>query len=992
VLTGPPGIGKTRLAEELATEARRDGVQVLWGRAAQERGAPPLWPWRRVLGAVGAAADDAQLIGADHDGAQSDDLAAARFRAAATAADALTAAAQSGDLLVILEDLHWADHASLFLLRELAGELPGSRLLVLATCREDAGDPWRATLGDLARLPGLQVLRPAPLDEAAVADMLAAAGVVMAPDLVALVCARAEGNPLYVTTLARVLAAQPDTRLDAAALARIAGGSAEIGHLVASLLRDLGPDTRDLLAAASVLGVEFDPGLASAVSGPGAEYDRGPASAASVLGGEAGPGLAPGVSGPGGEAGPGLAPAVSGLGGEAGPGLAPGVSGLGGEAGPGLAPAVSGLVGERAGALAAAEDRGLIGRIPGRSGSWRFSHALVRDGIYAGLGEQDRIRLHARAAGVLAALAARAPERGGEVAYHLLRAAPDRAALRRAADWAAAAATAATSALAFDDATQYLATAVDAAGRAGASEAERTELLIELATAEYRAGQLASSLDHAVAGAAGAERAGRPDLVASAALVVHGVGHPAVATTLLDLCDRALADGECPPPRRARLLAQRAAALAELGDLDAADAGSRQAMTVAVAARDPAAELDAIRARVAALQAPHYRADRLRLAARAVELAAGANQPLAAVLGHVWRIDACYQLANLEAVDTEIAWIARLAESTRLPLAHWHLLRQQASRAALTGHWALARDRSEQARRLAVRLQEPAAAGMSYAFAVWLAILRGDAGEIPGDFFDMVAASPPIPIVRAGLARALFAVGRADEARAEYETLRGLPAAGDRDSRTLGALVQLLDLIIAFRDVEMAQATYDLASPHAAEAGCVGTGVVFVAGSLHWQLGRLAALLGRTQDAVDHLATAVTLNTRLRARPYVALSRLDLAEALKASGTRQAHAQARDLARQAAAEAARLDMPGPAARAGQLMRDLDQAMAAGDPLTPREREIADLVSAGNTNRAIAGRLVLSERTVEGHVRSILAKLHLANRTELAAWALRTGDP
>ena len=115
----------------------------------------------------------------------------------------------------------------------------------------------------------------------------------------------------------------------------------------------------------------------------------------------------------------------------------------------------------------------MIGRMRGRPGSWRFSHALVRDGIYAGLGGQDRIRLHGRAAEVLGPLAAQARERGGEVAYHLLQAAPDQAGLLRAADWAAAAATAATSALAFDDAIQYLTTAVDAAGRAGAADAER---------------------------------------------------------------------------------------------------------------------------------------------------------------------------------------------------------------------------------------------------------------------------------------------------------------------------------------------------------------------------------------------------------------------------------------------------------------------------------------------------------------------------------------
>ena len=84
VLTGPPGIGKTRLAEELADAARGNGTRVLWGRAVQERGAPPLWPWRRILNAVGQVDAGAQLTGEAGTGsASSDDLAAARFRAAA---------------------------------------------------------------------------------------------------------------------------------------------------------------------------------------------------------------------------------------------------------------------------------------------------------------------------------------------------------------------------------------------------------------------------------------------------------------------------------------------------------------------------------------------------------------------------------------------------------------------------------------------------------------------------------------------------------------------------------------------------------------------------------------------------------------------------------------------------------------------------------------------------------------------------------------------
>jgi DNA-binding CsgD family transcriptional regulator len=218
--------------------------------------------------------------------------------------------------------------------------------------------------------------------------------------------------------------------------------------------------------------------------------------------------------------------------------------------------------------------------------------------------------------------------------------------------------------------------------------------------------------------------------------------------------------------------------------------------------------------------------------------------------------------------------------------------------------------------------------------------------------------------------------------------VRSLPGSGDKDTRNLGALTHILDLIIAFHDEDAARAAYDLMAGHTVHTGVTGTGVVFLSGSPHWPLGRLATLLDRTEDALEHFATAVTLNTRLGARPFVVLTRLDWAAALRARGRPRDQAAALLLARQAAEEARRLDMPGPARRAEQLMSELRHAIQAGNPLTAREREIAVLISGGLTNRAIAARLVLSERTVEGHVRNMLTKLHLTNRTELAAWSLR----
>ena len=65
VLTGPPGIGKTRLAEELASAARSDGVPALWGRAVNDEAAPPLWPWRRVLNTLAGADTWARITGGE---------------------------------------------------------------------------------------------------------------------------------------------------------------------------------------------------------------------------------------------------------------------------------------------------------------------------------------------------------------------------------------------------------------------------------------------------------------------------------------------------------------------------------------------------------------------------------------------------------------------------------------------------------------------------------------------------------------------------------------------------------------------------------------------------------------------------------------------------------------------------------------------------------------------------------------------------------------
>lgn len=116
---------------------------------------------------------------------------------------------------------------------------------------------------------------------------------------------------------------------------------------------------------------------------------------------------------------------------------------------------------------------------------------------------------------------------------------------------------------------------------------------------------------------------------------------------------------------------------------------------------------------------------------------------------------------------------------------------------------------------------------------------------------------------------------------------------------------------------------------------------------------------------------------------------LGLARALLAKANPGDLPAARALATEAAAESRRLDLPGPLATADGLLAEIDAAARAACPLSPREAEIATLIASAMSNRQIAQQLVLSERTVETHVRSILAKLGFSSRTEIATWSLRT---
>jgi DNA-binding SARP family transcriptional activator len=249
VLTGEPGIGKSRLCAELAAHAQSEGVTVLVGRCSQDEGAPPLYPWASVLRDLG------------HDlpsdpGEDDRDDTASRFRAWEAIARTLAEEAAERHLLVLLDDLHWADTSTLRVLRLLAETVESGRLMVVATWRPQPPPTGQlAELAEtLARRHALRVeLHGLTADEAAevVSSVAEAAPTTTEADALR---ARTDGNPFFLVEYARLAREGGDLT----ALLAEEHPPAAVQDVLTRRLAALPDDTARALRFACVVGRHFD--------------------------------------------------------------------------------------------------------------------------------------------------------------------------------------------------------------------------------------------------------------------------------------------------------------------------------------------------------------------------------------------------------------------------------------------------------------------------------------------------------------------------------------------------------------------------------------------------------------------------------------------------------------------------------------------------------------------------------------------------------------
>lgn len=277
---GEPGIGKTRLVSEFAGVVHGDGTLVVAGRC-DDGLELPYQPFVEALEHLVEHAP-AELLAAhveEHGdrvarlvpalrrhgaGAAQPDGESERYLLYAAIEDLLLAAAREAPLLLVLEDLHWADLPTVRLLRRLLTSPRSGSLMILATCRSSelaADHPLRSLLADLHREVGVLRLELDGLETEHVSDLLRGLDG-DAPDgddrLAAALQQNTNGNPFFITELVRNLAESGGDELPVS-----------IAETLGQRIGRLGEDVTRVLGAAAVIGVEFDLDLLAAVAGEG---------------------------------------------------------------------------------------------------------------------------------------------------------------------------------------------------------------------------------------------------------------------------------------------------------------------------------------------------------------------------------------------------------------------------------------------------------------------------------------------------------------------------------------------------------------------------------------------------------------------------------------------------------------------------------------------------------------------------------------------------
>ena len=886
VLEGEPGIGKSALLADLARRSDERGADVRGGRASEFEADLPYAVWNEALGDEPAAGWHQP----DRHGVHS------------TLRVVLERLAASAPLVLCLDDVHWADPASLDALAAVVRR-PLAAPVLIAVASRPAQIPavLAAALSEAAREDRLTRIALQPLSEAEAAELVG--------DAAGAIYAQAGGNPFYLEQLARVRATSA-----AGGPAALAGDDSvppAIAAALASELAGLTPAARAMLDGAAVAGDPFEPGLAAAV----AELAE-----------------------------------------------------------PDALEALDELV-----------SRALVhpAGVPRRFG---FRHPVVRHAVYTATPAGWRLGAHGRAAAAL--------ERQGaapvQLAHHVEHAARPGdaeaiAVLASAAEELQAPAPA--------SAARFHAAALRLLPDRPEDRQRRTRTQALLADAQAAAGAADAARDTVLEALQTAGAGDRLGLTVALANQEWWLGGHEDARRRLHV---ALAELPAEPsPDRIRLRLALALTALSACDLPDAQAQASDARGDARAIGDPVFEAAALacHAVASALEAggPDA-ADHVTEAAATLERLT--PQQLATRLPAFWMLGRARRaLGRFEAALADLERGAAIAASTGRERVLLMATIESASTLVELGRIADATAAAEEGVELARLAGNPRMLLWAESVLSAAHLAAGDVGAALRHAEEAARTETEPDLYAAGqpgwcLAAALTAAGNAERAAAVMMNAFGgaeLPRALPADLPAAAA--DLVETQLAIGDVAAAERA--LASGEAAAERAGTSWAAAVTG-----IARAAVLLARGEAAEAAAAAHEgAMGVAPRPEPGAAGAPFVLARAQLAEGRALAAAGRREAALEAlrAAEAA-FDGFGAVRRRDEAVRELRRlghrvvrpaGRAGADPLTAREREIADLVASGRTNREIAEQLVLSTRTIEAHLRNIYGKLGVRSRVELA---------
>jgi DNA-binding CsgD family transcriptional regulator len=939
LISGEPGIGKTRCAEALADVAEDQGALVLWGRCHEEAGAPPYWPWVQILRAyveassldevrlnMGAAAADIaalvpELLDSSQHGQQAPstvvDSNPARFRTFDAIRQFLFQATQQVPITLVLDDLHWADSPSLSLLEFLSQELPRSRMLILGTYRDaDASrkSPLHSTLGGLGRDSGVQRVHLTGLSQGAIGEVAERLCDVSLPDAaIKLIFQQTDGNPLFAIELIKVLMDEGNGTVIGTMPARIPAG---VHETIGRRLSRLSDACNELLGFAAVFGRQFTARE--------------------------------------------------------------------------LAAALDKAVRDVLLDLEPAVQAGIVQSNLDTAGSYQFTHALIRETIYEELPALDRLRLHGRAGDALVGIhAAHLEPALTRIAHHYYKA----AALGHADQAVTFALRAADSALriyAYEDALLHYDRAIETLQGGGLMHDERLARAYILKGKTLKElGQIQSSIDVLLEAVNRTRVLGSAELLVDVLMLLTMTTQYVAQQHLVPLLERALALlSEADSAPRAKALATLAFAHRTSPDRSRIQLLVDTALAMATRKCDAAGRCACFQLAIMALRGdPDSLRHRLSIGKEYVSVARSTASADLLAEACNWQALNYFEAGQLEDLEALLAQYNALS-TARIGLHQYRASAYGVILALLRGEWDGTEERIESLLAIGTKTRRDDADGV---YGAQMFALNRDLGRLHDlvPQIKEIAAAGGARMWEPGLMLIYAETGLLEEARAIFERLAVREfGAICHDDMYVACLAFCAETCCRLGDASRAAPLYRMLRPYSGQTINHPTAVCFGAADLY--LAMLACTANRPELARPHFESALNLNRAMRAWPLLARSLLHYGAFLLAQDEDADRRLGLQQLREAEQLARRINMSRLVTDIGRLLHASDDGDAFPDDLTAREVEVLRLLAIGRTNKDVSMVLSISLNTVATHVRNILNKTQCANRTEAATYAIRHG--